>query len=112
MKLTAITIIASAIASIAISPALADTHAFIWTSADGMKDIGSLGGSVTVARAINDSGQVVGSSNLPHDTGSHAFIWTEAGGMVDLGTGGGVSSVALDVNSSGAVTGQTSLANG
>ena len=112
MKTRSIAILCAALTLPAISTLLADTHAFIWSSDAGMSDIGSLGGPTTIARAINDSGQVVGISDLADNMGSHAFIWTEANGMVDLGTAGGSYSIAFDVNSSGAVTGTTSLASG
>ena len=71
-----------------------------------MIDLGTLGGTVSSPRAVNDSGQVVGYSNIAGDAEYHAFSWTEAGGMIDLGTLGGTAySVALDVNNSGQVVG-------
>src|SRR5207342_3492248 len=51
-------------------------------------DLGTLGGSETVALDLSNSGQVVGSS-LTATGDRHAFSWTQAGGMVDLGTLGG-----------------------
>jgi probable HAF family extracellular repeat protein len=52
-------------------------HAFIWSAAEGMRDIGSLGGS-SYAYSINNAGQVVGCYEF--GTGNlHAFLWTEAG---------------------------------
>ena len=58
-----------------------------------MVDLGTLGGSYSVALAVNDSGQVVGSSS-PRRRRPHAFSWTQTGGMVDLGTLGGTYSYA------------------
>jgi probable HAF family extracellular repeat protein len=70
-------------------------------------DLGTLGGKVSTAFAINDHGQVVGWS-LTADDEQHAFSWTAAGDMVDLGTLGGSSSEAFAVNSSGLVVGFSS----
>src|SRR5438094_792354 len=82
-------------------------HAFSWTAAGGMIDLGTLGGAYSAATAVNDSGQVVGESD-PADGNRHrhAFSWTTAGGMVDLGTLlGGPRSTATAVNDSGQVVG-------
>ena len=61
------------------------THAFLWTAATGMKDLGLLNNTLwTSARAINDSAEVVGVAYPPNGNPYHAFIWTQAGGMKDL----------------------------
>jgi probable HAF family extracellular repeat protein len=44
----------------------------------GLHDIGNLGGSYAQANGVNDSGVVVGSSNITGDTDVHAFVWTQA----------------------------------
>ena len=79
-------------------------HAFLWT--DGvMQDLGTLGGWVSEARGINDSGQVVGEA---YKAGGpwHAFRWTD-GDMLDEGTlPGGVSSSAQESNDAGQVGGR------
>src|SRR5438309_193538 len=62
------------------------THAFVWTQAGGMVDLGTLGGTHSNASAINDNGMVGGTSSTAGNTASRAFVWTQAGGMVDLGT--------------------------
>src|SRR5438093_507104 len=73
-----------------------------------MIDLGTLGGSFSVAEAVNDSGEVVGWAETA-DGALHAFSWTAAGGMVDLGTLGDRGSEASGVNASGQVVGVTCL---
>ena len=68
------------------------------------------GGSWSVARAINDNGQVV----LWADTAdgcNHACLWRE-GGIIDLGTFGGNDSWAYDLNASGHVVGWSEAYDG
>jgi probable HAF family extracellular repeat protein len=48
-----------------------------------LTDLGTLGGTESFAYALNDHGQVVGSSRLPGDTATHAFLYS-GGRMVDL----------------------------
>ena len=61
-----------------------------------VQDLGTLGGSRSWASAINDSGEVVGSSYLAGDQNNHAFLYKD-GKMIDLGTLGGTSSVAKGI---------------
>jgi probable HAF family extracellular repeat protein len=84
-------------------------HAFLWTAAGGMVDLGTLGGSYSYPYAVNSSGQVVGASAVAGDNAQHAFLWTSAGGMVDLGTLGGTTSYAYAINSSGHVVGESTI---
>ena len=86
------------------STTAARPHAFLWTPAGGMVDLGTLGGSDQLGVRAERHGQVVGDSTTA--TGEpHAFSWTQAGGMVDLGTLGGPTSTVADVNDSGEVVG-------
>ena len=77
-------------------------HAFSWTQSGGMIDLGTLGGSNSSIgsnniygdpHALNDAGQIVGSSTTANGA-THAFSWTPSGGMIDLGTLGGNYSLA------------------
>jgi probable HAF family extracellular repeat protein len=77
-------------------------HAFIWTSANGFQDLGTLlGGTFSHAAGINDQGTVVGTADgegivistfpdiLPDEECNdliQPFLWTPTGGMRGLGT--------------------------
>jgi len=95
---------------------VAGQHAFFWSKATGLKNLGTLsGGNVSGAQGINDSGVVVGYSNAGGHpaTDFFAFQWTPGGGMVNLGTlPGGPSSAAFEVNSAGVVAGDSFISNG
>ncbi len=51
------------------------THAFLWEGGQ-MTDLGTLGGYFSVAQAINDRGQVVGSSHTASGE-NHAVLWSK-----------------------------------
>ena len=92
-------------------------HAFLWKAGQGIQDLGTLPGALSsIARGINDLGQVVGESTFPRigppEPETHAFLWTPGLGMEDLGAlGSGLtSSVAFDINNAGQVVGRSFLA--
>jgi probable HAF family extracellular repeat protein len=60
------------------------TGSFIWDRENGMKDIGGLGGTCTLAQDLNDWGQIVGGSSLTGDTTVHPFVWNATTGVTDL----------------------------
>ena len=60
------------------------THAVLWSPYDVIRDLGSLGGSFSIATDINAKGQVIGSSTLEGDAVTHFFFWSEATGMLDI----------------------------
>ena len=81
-----------------------DTHAFFWAKKGGMRDLGFLpGGDYSVASAINDAGQVVGTSNTGN--GMQAFMWTSANGLTQLATPSGTDSSAFGINQVGQIAG-------
>lgn len=86
------------------------TRSFVY-SGGRMTDIGDLGGGTTFANAINDSGEIVGSSN-DKDNQQRAFLYS-GGQMIDLNSLPGVAASgwtmrsALSINNSGEI-----IANG
>ncbi len=79
-------------------------RAFIVRGADSRHDIGVLGGSGAVPRAVDNAGRVTGISYIQNNLAYHAFLY-EHDKMHDLGTLGGNSSDGQAINSSGWVTG-------
>jgi probable HAF family extracellular repeat protein len=72
---------------IGVSDLAGDTtfHAFLWTKATGMQDLGTLPGDVnSTGSGINDAGDIVGLS-LDQDFNGRAFLWHN-GRMTDLNT--------------------------
>lgn len=88
-----------------------DARAFIMATPSSPKvDLGTLGGMQADASAINDLGDVTGSSTLPGDW--HAFLW-EKGVMHDLGVPTGANgsySWGHDVNDAEQVVGSATSA--
>jgi probable HAF family extracellular repeat protein len=98
------------------------SHAMLWvpTATNGttgtMWDLGTLGGASSLAYAVNDAGQVVGTSSVAGGN-LHAFLWTPnvangtVGTMVDLDPSG-TNSEAYGFNDRGDVVGQHDVPGG
>ena len=77
-------------------------------------DLGTLGGDFSVARAINEAGQVVGTSTTSSGE-EHVFLWTSQGGMTDLGTLGGADvrvPEISEINDAGVIVGTMIVGSG
>ena len=81
---------------------------FLWQRGR-MLDLGSLGGTFGYPSALNERGQVAGTSNLAGDHTYHPFLWTSPGPMRDLGTLGGSTGIAFWANDEGEVVGRSDL---
>jgi probable HAF family extracellular repeat protein len=86
------------------------TGSFVWDRQKGMVNLGSLGGTCTVAMGLNDRGQIVGQSWSAGDATGHAFYWDRAHGMLDLRTLGGDFASASVINDAGDAVGGSYLA--
>lgn len=86
-------------------------HAFRWTPAEGMIDLGAGGGLHSFGFGVNEFGDVVGQVvNIQGE--DRAFYWTEKSGFYNLGTLGGPSSFANAVTKCGNAVGGSEDAAG
>jgi probable HAF family extracellular repeat protein len=74
-------------------------------------ELGTLGGTESMATRINDKGEIVGSARRK-DRNWSAFLYDRRSGMHDLGTLGGTSSHGAALNNAGAAVGHADTANG
>jgi len=79
--------------------------AFLWQNGQITHLLGTLGGTNSYAKAINDLGHIVGVSNLKGDRVSHAFAYGN-GTMYDLGPDATTVSTAFAINSSDTIVGR------
>jgi probable HAF family extracellular repeat protein len=104
-------------------PVATESHAFLWGTKNGMRDLGTLGsGPDSEAFYVNESGQVVGISYInstantdngpvctPNVPTEDPFLW-ENGEMTDLGSLGGHCGFPFALNNRGEVVGNATLA--
>lgn len=85
-------------------------HAFRWTPAGGIQDLGVTTGTESIAWGISPNGAVI--FGEARDGGGYwrAFQWTSALGMRDMGTLGGPMSTSHDASADGRVIVGKSLA--
>lgn len=99
-RFTMITAI-TALSLFALSPAFATNYI--------ITDLGTFGGTGSIALGINNLDEVVGQANLPGDIVYHAFLY-KGGVMTDLGTANCTYlygfSLAWRINDSGQIAGQ------
>jgi probable HAF family extracellular repeat protein len=84
---------------------------FLWE--DGrMIDLGTLGGTLGVPSALNNRGQVIGTSNLAGDNIADPFLW-DRGKLIDLFTDtiGGNPILAFAINDRGEIVGAAAFPN-
>jgi len=87
-------------------------HAFRWTPAIGMEDLGLTTGDESMAIAISGDANVIVGEARDASGFWRAFRWTASTGMVDIGTLGGPESAALATNKDGSVIVGSSLTSG
>ena len=78
-------------------------HAFRWTPAGGMQDLGVTDGLESVAWGVSADGQVVYGEARDEDFFWRAFRWTASQGMDDIGTLGGPMSTVHGSNADGSI---------
>jgi probable HAF family extracellular repeat protein len=91
-------------------------HAFSWTTADEMHDLGILPGvpgSVSAATCVNDMGYIVGTITTDYTTatGENAFLWLPTGELQQLDSLGGpdTDNIPYSINNNGQIAGESQL---
>ncbi len=87
-------------------------HAFRWTPATGLQDLGLTTGDESIAIAISGDANVIVGEARDASGFWRAFRWTASTGIVDIGTLGGPESAAVATNKDGSVIVGSSLTSG
>jgi probable HAF family extracellular repeat protein len=90
----------------------ATSHAFRWTPATGLQDLGLTTGDQSIAINISADGSTIVGEATDASGFWRAFRWTAATGMQDIGTLSGPESIAYAVSKDGSVIVGTSLTTG
>lgn len=80
------------------------THAFLWQEGI-VKDLGTLGGSISEATAINDKGQVIGYSKYDDKESAEPFVWQNNKMSMILTPNGDHFNYVNDINNNGLILG-------
>lgn len=89
-------------------------HAFLWTPADGMRDLGALPSNpagLSFANVVNNTGLVAGQGTLVNGA-TNGMAWTARRGMVEIPTLGGTPSGASIITDAGMVGGTSGTPSG
>jgi len=99
------------------TPGVLPGRAFVWSADSGRIDLSLDPFGFSMAAAINEHGQVAGTSEILDPVtfelvGIHPFLWDATSGIRDLGTLGGGAAFAADINALGQVVGYSEDAEG
>lgn len=92
------------------APGISSEIAFVWDKENGVKNLETPAGYSSIAKYINDKGQIAGEIYKEGTTEVRGVTW-ENGQMKDLGTLGCCTSVT-GINNRGQITGESDLASG
>ena len=87
-----------------VDPTDNESHAFLWTQANGLKDLGVLPGGWSEAIGINNSGDIVGFARDAKGSG-YSVIWRQGGTIQELThlAGVGLNEAASGINTAGQI---------
>jgi uncharacterized membrane protein len=90
---------------LSFTPGTIPVHAWRWSEANGLEDLGTLGGTHSVAWTVDEAGNAYGWA-MNSSGQQRAVKWPVGGGILEMGTLGGTSQ-AGGVNHKGHVAGQS-----
>ena len=84
-----------------------EQRAFLFYS-NGALDLGTFGGTLAAANAVNSLGEVAGDATHLGNTVTRPFLYRN-GALINLGSFGGIRGSAVSLNNAGQVTGHSSV---